>query len=149
VIAVVVAVVIAGGMVYGYNAVLRGSPRPLVGKHSVLLRDEWDVRFARVPEQLPAYEWAAAKVRGSGAHRVGIMIAGDQWEYPWWVMLPGTEFVSLTSILPHHPSPPSNTVEAILCVGPPDSCRALVPSGWRFEVRDGWFGVAVPGQPAQ
>jgi hypothetical protein len=144
--AAVIAVVVAGGVAHGYYAVLLGVPRPLVGANSVLLRDEWDTRFARVPAYRPYYEWGAGRVRASGARRVGIVVRGDQWEYPWWVMLPGTRLVALESVLPHHPAVPSTAVDAILCAAPPDACQAFVPPGWRLEEQGGWFGVAVPVQ---
>jgi hypothetical protein len=140
------AVVIAGGVAHGYYAVLLGAPRPLAGAHSVLLRDEWDVRFARVPGYRSYYEWGAAEVRASGARRVGIVVRGDQWEYPWWLMLRGADLVALESALPHRPAPPGGSMDAILCAAPPEACRAFVPPGWRFEVRGGWFGVGLPGQ---
>jgi hypothetical protein len=145
-VAAAVTVVVAAGVAHGYYAVLFGAPRPLVGAHSVLLRDEWDQRFARLPGHRSYYEWGAAEVRASGARRVGIVIRGDQWEYPWWLMLPGTELVALQSVLPHHPAPPSSSVDAILCAVPPEECRSFVPPQWRFQVRDGRFAVAVPGQ---
>jgi hypothetical protein len=147
-IAAATAVVITAGLAHGYYAVLLGAPRPLVGAHSVLLRDEWDQRFARTPAFRSPYEWAAAEVRASGARRVGIVIRGDQWEYPWWLMLPGRELVALESVAPHHPAPPSSSVDAVLCAAPRDWCRNFVPPGWSFEVRDGWFGVALPGTKA-
>jgi hypothetical protein len=150
VLVLAVAAVVAGGLAHGYYAVALGAPRPLVGHDSVLLRDEWDVRFARAPGNLSLYRWGAAEVRAAGARRVGIVLVGDEWEYPWWVMLPGTELVSLQSVLPHQPAPPSTSVDAILCAGPPDYCRSFVPSGWRFEVNGGWFGFAAPGpKPAE
>jgi hypothetical protein len=139
------AVVVAGGIADGYYAVLLGAPRPLAGAQSVLFRDEWDVRFARLPAARQYYEWGADQVRASGARRVGIVVRGDQWEYPWWRLLPGTKLVALESILPHHPPPSGTSVDAILCAAPPDACRFFVPAGWRFEERVGWFGVAVPG----
>ncbi|MDT4986686.1 MAG: hypothetical protein QOI74_780 [Micromonosporaceae bacterium] len=144
--AAVLALVVAGGVADGYYAVLLGAPRPLVGADSVLLHDQWDLRFARVPAYRPYYEWGADQVRASGARRVGIVVRGDQWEYPWWLMLPGTRLVALESVLPHHPAPPSTSVEAILCAAPPEACQAFVPPGWRLEERGGWFGVALPGQ---
>ncbi len=139
------AVVVAGGIADGYYAVLLGAPRPLAGAQSVLFRDDWDVRFARLPAARQYYEWGADQVRASGARRVGIVVRGDQWEYPWWRLLPGTKLVALESILPHHPPAPATSVDAILCAAPPDACRFFVPAGWRFEERVGWFGVAVPG----
>ncbi|MDT5036203.1 MAG: hypothetical protein QOE03_1388, partial [Micromonosporaceae bacterium] len=144
--AAVLAVVVAGGVAHGYYAVLLGAPRPLIGADSVLRRDEWDIRFARVPAYRPYYEWGADRVRASGARRVGIVVRGDQWEYPWWVLLPGTRLVALESVLPHHPPTPSTTVDAILCAAPPAACQTFVPPGWRLEERGGWFGVALPGQ---
>jgi hypothetical protein len=145
VVVAAVALAVTGGMFSGYHAVAVGAPRPLVGEHSVLLRDEWDVRFARLPEARAQYEWGAAAVREAGARRVGIVVAGDYWEYPWWLMLRGVEIVPLESILPRRPAPPSSTVDAILCAAPPEHCRLFVPPGWRLEVRGGWFGVALPG----
>jgi hypothetical protein len=139
------AVVVAGGIADGYYAVLLGTPRPLAGAQSVLFRSEWDVRFARLPAARQYYEWGADQVRAAGARRVGIVVRGDQWEYPWWRLLPGTELVALESMLPHHPPAPATSVDAILCAAPPDACRFFVPAGWRFEERVGWFGVAVPG----
>jgi hypothetical protein len=144
-IAAALAVVVCAGVLHGYYAVLLGAPRPLVGAHSVLSRDEWDQRFARLPGYRSSYAWSAAEVRASGARRVGVVIRGDQWEYPWWVMLPGTELVALESVLPRHPARSTSTVDAILCAAPPDECRFFVPPGWHLEVRDGWFGVALPG----
>jgi hypothetical protein len=138
------AVVVAGAIADGYYAVLLGTPRPLAGAQSVLFRDEWDIRFARLPAARQYYEWGADQVRASSARRVGIVVRGDQWEYPWWRLLPGTKLVALESILPHHPPAPATSVDAILCAAPPDACRFFVPAGWRFEERVGWFGVAVP-----
>jgi hypothetical protein len=138
-------VVVAGGVADGYYAVVLGAPRPLAGAQSVLFRDEWDIRFARLPTARQYYEWGADQVRASGARRVGIVVRGDQWEYPWWRLLPGTKLVALESTLPHHPPAPATSVDAILCAAPPDACRFFVPAGWRFEERVGWFGVAVPG----
>jgi hypothetical protein len=138
--------VVAGGLAHGYYAVLLGAPRPLAGAQSVLLHDEWDIRFARLRGYQSYYKWGADQVRASGARRVGIVVRGDQWEYPWWRLLPGTELVALESVLPHHPPAPGTSVDAILCAAPPDACRFFVPVGWRFEERAGWFGVAVPGQ---
>jgi hypothetical protein len=139
------AVIVVGGIAHGYSAVLLGAPRPLAGSKSVLFRDEWDIRFARISSARQYYEWGADQVRASGARRVGIVVRGDQWEYPWWRLLPGTKLVALESVLPHHPSPPGTSVDAILCAAPVDACRFYVPAGWRFEERAGWFGVAVPG----
>ncbi|GII22267.1 hypothetical protein [Planosporangium mesophilum] len=140
------AVVVCAGLLHGYWAALAGTPRPLVGQNSVLSRDEWDQRFARIPRNRAFYEWAAEKVRASGARRVGLVIRGDQWEYPWWLMLPDAELVPLESVLPHHPAPPAGTVDAILCAAPAEECRHFVPPGWRLEIIYDWYGVAVPGR---
>jgi hypothetical protein len=141
--AAVTVVMIAAGT-HGYVAVLRGAPRPILGEHSMFTRDRWDQRFARYPQWADDYAWGAETVRASGARRIGIVVRGDNWEYPWWVALPGRELVALESVLPHHPAAPPSSVDAILCMAPADACRFYVPKGWRFEVRDGWFGVAVP-----
>jgi len=144
VVAGALAVVVAAGLVHGYWAVLVGAPRPLVGADSVLTRDPWDQRFARRPEWRAEYEWVAAGVRASGARRVGVVLRGDEWEYPWWLMLPGAELVSMDSVVPHHPPAPKGSVDAIMCSAPLEECRTYVPAGWRIETRYNWFSYAVP-----
>jgi hypothetical protein len=142
-VAAALAVVVAAGLLHGYAAVLVGSPRPMIGPSSMFGRDPWDQRFARRPEWRAGYEWVAAGVRASGARRVGVVLRGDQWEYPWWLLLPGAEVVWMDSIAPHHPPAAKTGVDAVMCAIPADQCRAYVPDGWRFESRDG-FSYAVP-----
>lgn len=61
--------------------------RPLVGPNSVLLTSRQDQYFAARPELRVPYLQAASYVRSTGATRVGYIAAGDDWEYPLWVLL--------------------------------------------------------------
>ena len=67
----------------------------------------------------------------------------DDWEYPWWVLLPGREIVALRSTLPSLPPPAADSVRVIVCTAADKVCRAVVPAGWRYE-RHGVVGVGTP-----
>jgi Dolichyl-phosphate-mannose-protein mannosyltransferase len=125
-------VLVAGGAA-GALSVGYGWPRRLVGPGSMFTGDDQEQLFQRRPEWLPEYQQAAAAVRASGARRVGLVEGYDSWEYPWFVLLPGTEIVSLRSLQPHTPAPGPQTVDAILCVNADRLCRNLVPTGWQLH----------------
>jgi hypothetical protein len=139
VVAVVVGIVFAGA----YVSVAVGQPRPLVGKYSVFTTDEWAQRFARNRSRQPLYEAAADRLRASGAHRIGVVVRGDQWEYPFWVMLPGRDFVALESLVPGHPPVRPAEVDAIVCVSPDWLCRSIVPQDWKYEQLDNLVAVGI------
>ena len=61
--------------------------RPVLRKDSVLLTSRVDQYFAARPELRDPYLSAAAYVRSTGDERVGYVGAGDDWEYPLWVLL--------------------------------------------------------------
>jgi hypothetical protein len=142
-IAAVVAVVVGVAFAGAYVSVAVGQPRPLVGKYSVFTTDEWAQRFARNRNREVLYEAAAERLRASGAHRIGVVVRGDQWEYPFWVMLPGRDFVAMESLVPDHPPTPPTEVDAIVCVSPDWLCRAIVPKDWKYEQFDNLVAVGT------
>jgi hypothetical protein len=129
--AVASALVASGGA--GWLSVGYGWPRRLVGTGSVFTVTDMQARFIRRPQWQAEYEWAATAVRASGAHRIGVVQWYDTWEYPWWVLLRGDDLVSLQSLLPNLPPAQPETVDAIVCVAPPNVCVAYLPAGWTMQ----------------
>jgi hypothetical protein len=129
-------------------AVGYGWPRRLIGDHSVFALTDTQARFQRRPQWQADYEWAAAGVRASGAHRIGLVQTPDAWEYPWWVLLPGRTIVSLQSVVPGLPPARPDQVDAILCDEPPSQCTAFVPSAWQIHERAD-MGYALPPSSPQ
>ncbi|HKT01246.1 MAG TPA: hypothetical protein VJT31_17105, partial [Rugosimonospora sp.] len=127
----------------GLLAVGYGWPRRLVGPGSVFTVTDLQARFQRRPQWLPDYEWAAAAVRASGARRVGLVQGYDTWEYPWWLLLPHTDIVSLRTLQPGLPAADPRSVGAVLCVSSTRLCDTFVPTGWTTRMRDG-IGYALP-----
>jgi hypothetical protein len=71
-------------------------------------------------------------------------VVSDTWEYPFWVLLPGREFVSLRSAEPGPPPVSITSVDAVACVTSPQDCQSVVPPGWQFESLDDLISVAYP-----
>jgi hypothetical protein len=133
----------------GLLSVGYGWPRRLVGPHSVFVVSDMQARFQLRPQWQADYEWAAAAVRASGAHRVGLVQSPDAWEYPWWVLLPGRDILALQSVLPGLPPAQPNQVDAIVCEVTQSVCASFAPVGWLVHERDS-TGYAVPGgSPAE
>jgi hypothetical protein len=128
-------------------AVGYGFPRRLVGTGSVFTTSDLDTRFLRRPQWEADFVWASDAIAASGAHRIGLVQSFDNWEYPWWVLLRGREFVALQSVVPDHPPAAPASVDAIVCTGDMAVCRRFVPSGWTF-VTQGYVGYALP-DPSQ
>lgn len=139
-----VAVVVAASLFWGYDAVLLGRPRRLVGHGSVFSQSGWTQRFARQPDRRATYETAAGLVRRTGTHRVGTVVLSDQWEYPLWKLLPGRDFVSLASDVPREPPASPASVGAIVCVAPAEDCTPYVPVGWTYTQVDPLLAVILP-----
>jgi hypothetical protein len=139
-IAVMLAVSFAGA----YASVFVGTPRRLVGNGSVFTQTALEQRFARQPDRLEAYRRAAAMIDAGGARTVGVLIGGDQWEYPFWVLLPGRRFVWLASFVPGRPAAQTADVGAVLCVTAPEYCHLVVPPTWRYVQLDGLVAVGLP-----
>ncbi len=139
------ALALLAGFAGGYASVLLGWPRRLVGHDSVFVTDRWQQRFLRIPQAAESYRYAAAAVAGTGAKRIGIVArAADDWEYPWWLLLPGRDLVSMRSMVPGHPAAAPSSVDALVCVGPPAECMAYAPPGWRYVSDSNWIGAALP-----
>ncbi|MCO1596216.1 glycosyltransferase family 39 protein [Micromonospora sp. RHAY321] len=140
--------VLATSALAGVLALSYGFPRRLVGAGSIFTTSDWDTRFLRRPQWADEFRWAAAAVRDSGAHRIGLVQQNDNWEYPWWLLLRhpdgrSPELVALQSVLPERPPADPASVEAIVCTGSQPACAKLVPAGWRLEFR-GYVGYALP-----
>jgi hypothetical protein len=143
-VAAAVVVIITVSFAGGYASVFFGHPRRLVGTGSVFTRTEWQQRFARQPYRLQPYLTAAAEVDATGARTVGVLMGGDQWEYPFWVLLPGRRLVWLSSFVPGVPPARTADVGAVICVAEALYCRRVVPSGWRYEQIDNLVAVGLP-----
>ncbi|WP_432983842.1 hypothetical protein [Dactylosporangium sp. CA-233914] len=142
--AVLALIVLAGGTVHGYLAVYYGQPRRLVGQGSVFTLDDWQERFVRMPDQAAGYRKAIDEVRASGAERVGLVLDGDLWEYPIQIELRDKQLVELESEVPGRPPASVTSVDAVVCVGGPDRCRAIVPANWQYNRIDQFVTTAFP-----
>ncbi|SCE76938.1 hypothetical protein GA0074696_0734 [Micromonospora purpureochromogenes] len=143
-----VVTMLAASALAGVLALSYGFPRRLVGAGSVFTTSEWDTRFLRRPQWAEEFRWAAAAVRASDAHRIGLVQQNDNWEYPWWLLLRdeagrSPELVALQSVLPDRPPADPASVDAIVCTGSRTACVELVPTGWTLEFRD-YVGYALP-----
>ncbi|MEN3304746.1 MAG: hypothetical protein V7603_948 [Micromonosporaceae bacterium] len=138
------AAMLAASGVAGWLAVGVGWPRRLVGTNSLFTESRMQARFNRRPEWLASYERAAAAVRASGAHRVGLVQEGNSWEYPWWVLLRGDTIVALQTLVPSLPAAKGNSVDAIVCAAPAAVCRYYLPRGWQLHMEPYQIGYALP-----
>ncbi|OLE25233.1 MAG: hypothetical protein AUG44_16705, partial [Actinobacteria bacterium 13_1_20CM_3_71_11] len=129
------AVALVVGGCAGWLAVGYGWPRRLVGTGSVLTESRTAQRFNRRPQWAGDYVWAADAVRASGAHRVGLVQGEDTWEYPWWVLLPGTRIDALQTLVPGYPPVTPEQVDAIVCVAPVPTCQHYLPTGWTLRTQ--------------
>jgi hypothetical protein len=111
-------------------AVGYGFPRRLVGSGSLFTTSPVDTRFLRRPEWTGDFLWARDQIEASGAQRIGLVQQNDNWEYPWWVLLPGREFVGLQSVIPKRPAVKPEAVDAIVCTGDMVVCQKIVPPDW-------------------
>jgi 4-amino-4-deoxy-L-arabinose transferase-like glycosyltransferase len=141
--AVAVILLVGGGA--GWLTVGYGWPRRLVGHGSVFSESRFAQRFNRRPQWAADYVWAADALRAAGAHRVGLVQGGDTWEYPWWVLLPGTGIEPLQSNIPGYPAARAGRMDAVLCVADESTCGAYAPTGWRWQVH----GIVRLGLPAR
>ena len=116
-----------------------GKPRHLLGPGSALPASRLDQSFALKPRLRDDYVWAAQGV--AGAHRVGMVMDADAWEYPWWTLLRGHSLTIVNSVYPKLPGTAPSDVDAIVCAAPREVCAANVPAGWDLEYRD-WIGYA-------
>lgn len=141
-VALVVAMVAA--FASGGVAVAYGQPRRLVGQGSVFTLSDWEERFVRMPNQSVAYQQAIDAIRASGVRRVGVVVDGDLWEYPFQISLPGVELVAVESVIPTAPAAPISSVQAIVCAGTVERCTRVVPTTWRLQWYSSVVAVAFP-----
>ena len=136
----VAVVVLVAGVRAGYT-VWAGQPRPLGTANSVLTIARQHGRYVRARDLEGPYRQAAQRIAASGATRVGLLQTNVGLEYPWWIELrragAAPTIVSLTSVLPRHPAPRMDTVDAVVCTLPADVCTQ-----WTLP---GWAAVAYPG----
>jgi hypothetical protein len=66
---------------------LANSSRPIVGRGSVLASERTKLYFTNRPELLDPYTNAANYIKRSGARDIGLIVGGDSYEYPLWVLL--------------------------------------------------------------
>jgi hypothetical protein len=139
--AVAVGLLLVLSTVEAANTVLHGAPRPLIGPASVLEAGPWETRFARLPQYRADYQEAAARIRATGARRVGLVVGGGiGFEYPMYVLLPGLIIVPLESSVPGRPPADPTDVDAIVCVSKTPRCADFIPAGWTLE---GWTYAQV------
>ncbi|MFI5905895.1 hypothetical protein [Dactylosporangium sp. NPDC051541] len=143
-LAALVAVIMLAGAAHGYVAVFYGQPRRLIGQGSVFELDDWQERFARMPDQATGYRTAIDEVRAAGAQRVGLVLDGDLWEYPLQIELRDRELVELQSNVPGQPPGDVTSVDAVICVGGQEPCRRIVPTDWQYHRIDQYVTTAFP-----
>ncbi|HKT03315.1 MAG TPA: hypothetical protein VJT31_27615, partial [Rugosimonospora sp.] len=142
--ALAVLAVLASG-VAGSAAVVYGWPRRLVGPGAVFTESRLALQFNRRPEWRASFQLAAAAVRASGAHRIGLVQDGNSWEYPWWVLLRGDTIVTLQTLVPDKlPAAKATSVDAIVCDAPVATCRYYTPRGWQLHLGPYSIGYALP-----
>ncbi|MDM0081330.1 hypothetical protein QTI17_12055 [Variovorax sp. J31P179] len=70
-------------------ALLLSSQKPLLGERSVLAVPRNQQYFAKRPDLYLKYVEAAQRLRDQGCRKIGLMLQGDDWEYPLWVLVTG------------------------------------------------------------
>jgi hypothetical protein len=124
-------------------AVTVGYPRGLAGRGSVFVGDTLEKHLVRRSVLEADYRWVAGRIGATDARRIGIIQWGNDYEYPWYGLLPDREFVNLISVIEGHPAPKPQTVDAWICTTEKWQCDLLIPAGWRYEYRQ-YAGFAVP-----
>ena len=124
-------------------------PRPLLGPDSVLTMPRTTQRFRNHPMLKPVYEAAAEVMSDMGCKRVGLVLGGDDWEYPFWPLLRvrvGTD-LRMEHVLVQNASgrlaPPVPDVPCALLVVGREIDRALAWRGRTFVEHWRWQPVRV------
>jgi hypothetical protein len=65
----------------------RNQTRPLIGKDSILVTDRIGQYFEGRPELREPYVEASNLITSLGCSRIGLVLGGDDWEYPFWTLL--------------------------------------------------------------
>lgn len=77
----------AGLLLASIPWVLFNKLRPLTGDESIFKKSRIDLTFNARPELKEPYVGAADRIKSRGCQRVGLLLSGDDWEYPFWVLL--------------------------------------------------------------
>jgi hypothetical protein len=112
---------------------LHNETRPLNGPNSVLSLPDENVLFATRYIVRAPYDAAAVATLQHHARTVGLIVGGDDWEYPLWRLtggaLHGPNYVDIRpSDLAGKPVPPYDV--AICTDVTPGACAPLTRSGW-------------------
>lgn len=126
-------------------------PRPLLGPGSVLTMPRTAQRFRNHPHLQPVYEAAVSVVSDMGCKRVGLVLGGDGWEYPFWPLL-GARLgagLRMEHVLVQNASrrfePPVPGAPCALLVVEPGFDGAVAWQGRTFVERWRWKPVSVYG----
>lgn len=60
--------------------------RPLIGPNNVLFKDRISQYFTNNPKIEPSYSAAADTINNLDCSQIGLVLNGDDWEYPFWIM---------------------------------------------------------------
>ena len=126
-------------------------PRELLGPRSVLALPRPAQQFRNHPMLQPVYEAAADVLSTMGCKRVGLVLGGDDWEYPFWPLLrarfggdPWMEHVLVENVSSRFAAPASDPPCALLIVGR-DRDGPVAWRGGTFVERWRWVPVRVYG----
>jgi Dolichyl-phosphate-mannose-protein mannosyltransferase len=129
------------------SAVLQTSP-------SILHASRIDQYFAKRPQLKAPYESTAALLSAHHARRVGLVLQGDDWEYPLWILLgagqqgtPRIEHTQVQNRSARLGDPGVRAFDAIVCANcQPAEQRRLEAEGFR-PVQAGLLTVLFAGGP--
>lgn len=130
--------------------VVANETRPLVGPASVLAVPRAEQLFAGRPNLREPYVHSAAWLRERGCRDVGLVIGGNEWEYPLWALLgdPGHDVrirhvnVANESRFAAAPGPTAAPC-AVLAIGVPDATDEIAVAGRAY--RRGFLEAPVQG----
>jgi hypothetical protein len=94
--------------------------RPLWGQNSVLVTDRSLQYFANQPDLEATYRAITAYPYGM-CRQVGLIIGGDNWEYPFWALLPPDQPLHFEHVsVQNESSARATPVEPCAVIAPPD-----------------------------
>ena len=74
-------------MVTALPWIFNNSSRPLLGKNSVFTTSRTDQYFRNRPSIAGPYTESVEYISNLGCSDIGLIMGGDDWEYPFWVLL--------------------------------------------------------------
>ncbi len=147
-----VAVVTAALFVAALPYLFSNSTRPVLGDGSVLRAPRGDQYFAARPDLREPYRAAAARVVATGCRDVGVFVGGNDWEYPFWVLLGADGGTRIGSVAVDNPSAlfEDRRRDARPCAvlaTRSDAAARLDPEGFAAADRFGAVQVFLPRTP--